>query len=87
MGIRVYVCYWFLGDDVSERMFVRVHKKIFEKIGDVLIRLGETSIIAGAATLFVKELNILFFLLGIFVGIILIILGLITINKGEYYGN
>jgi small neutral amino acid transporter SnatA (MarC family) len=60
---------------------MNVKDKTLEKFGDVLINLGQVSLIAGVGSLFLKEPGIWIWILGIAGGLILISVGLYVINK------
>jgi hypothetical protein len=65
---------------------MQLTKSTIEKFGDVLIRLGEASVIGAAATFFVKEFPFWQSLLGLITGGSSIILGLYVNNSAENKG-
>lgn len=63
-----------------------IRQKTIEKFGDILIRLGEASIIGGVATFFVSNFPQLASLFALVGGIVLIFTALYFINYSDKLG-
>jgi hypothetical protein len=62
---------------------MKLHVETVKESGHILIRLGEASIIGGAATWFVQSFPRLASLSGLAVGLILVFSGLYFVNKSH----
>ena len=65
---------------------MQLRKSTIEKFADVLIRLGEASVIGGAATFLVKDFSLWQSLYALSGGVVLIIIGLFMNNIAETKG-
>ena len=65
---------------------MKIYKKFFEKLADVLIRLGEASLVAGIAAFFLKDLPRALSLISATVGLLLIVFGLRLLYFSEEKG-
>jgi hypothetical protein len=66
---------------------VKLKQSTIEKFSDVLIRYGEASTIGGVATIFVENFPRLISIFGIFVGTIIVFLGLYFHNISNEKSN
>ena len=73
-------------NEISIMFKMNLRKSTIEKFADVLIRFGEAAVIGSAATLFVERFPIRTSILGIFGGIVLLILGLYVNNISTIKG-
>ena len=65
---------------------MRLRKAAIEKLGDVLLRLGEAAIIGAAASLFIQDFLLANSLYGFGVGVTLIAIGVYAYNKTDQKG-
>lgn len=65
---------------------MEIKQKAIEKFGDILIRLGEASIVGGVATFFVNDFPKVASLFALIGGIILIFTALYFINYSDKLG-
>ena len=62
---------------------MRLREKAKDKLADVFVRLGETTVIVGFGSLFLSGSNLLFSLGGITAGIVLITFGIFILNQNK----
>lgn len=71
---------------ISTIELMQLRKSTIEKFGDILIRLGEASVIGGTVTFFVKDFPIWQSLFAFFGGVLLMTVGLYVNNIADAKG-